>query len=132
MANKKGDSKVAVVGTITLGLAIAGVLWVQEPLKSVRPAFMGTEKPPIVEGLAPARLWEDPLEAVRRIAKSDGETIRGLGDARDDVDRVRAVRRDERGKPRDPHSRPVCYRVRAGRVLLCALEGRPAVLSRMA
>lgn len=116
MANKKGDSKVAVVGTITLGLAIAGVLWVQEPLKSVRPAFTGTEKPPIVEGLAPARLWEDPLEAVRRTAKSDGETIRGLGDARDDVDRVRAVRRDIQEKIAEAPDRPVT-------VLLVLTEG---------
>ncbi|MEP6890174.1 MAG: hypothetical protein ABI955_05700 [Nitrospirota bacterium] len=74
MAKKSGDSKLAIVGTITLGLAIAGVVMVQQPLKSTRPPLMGGElKPPVAEGVARARLWEDPLEAARRATHLNSE-----------------------------------------------------------
>lgn len=117
MAKKRADSKLAVVGTITLGLAIAGVVMVQPPLKSTRPSSPGGDlKPRVTEGVVYARLWEDPLEAVRRAAKSDGEVTSGAADTKDDVDRVRAIRRelDER-IGRNPE-RPIT-------VLLVATEG---------
>ena len=86
MAKKSGDSKLAIVGTITLGLAIAGVVMVQQPLKSTRPPLIGGElKPQIAEGVARARLWEDPLEAARRATNFNGET---KSPVRGDVDRV--------------------------------------------
>ncbi|HSL04327.1 MAG TPA: hypothetical protein VK901_12430 [Nitrospiraceae bacterium] len=95
MAKKSGDAKLAIVGTITLGLAIAGVVMVQQPLKSSRPPSMGGElKSHIAEGVAHARLWEDPLEATRRVAESDGQIHSGVGDGKDDVDRVRAIRQE--------------------------------------
>lgn len=95
MAKGRGDSKLAVIGTITLGLAIAGVVMVQQPLKSSRPPSMGGElKSHVAEGVVHARLWEDPLEAARRVAKFDGEIKPGVGDGKDDVDRVRAIRQE--------------------------------------
>jgi hypothetical protein len=95
MAKKSGDSKLAIVGTITLGLAIAGVVMVQQPLKSSRPPSMGGELTShVAEGVAHARLWEDPLEATRRVAKFDGETKPGVTDVKDDVERVRAIRQE--------------------------------------
>ncbi len=74
MAKKgSGDSKIAMAGALALVLGIAGVVMVQQPLKSTRPPLMGGElKPQVAEGVARARLWEDPLEAARRVAKFDG------------------------------------------------------------
>ncbi|MGQ0555667.1 MAG: hypothetical protein ACT4PN_06955 [Nitrospiraceae bacterium] len=93
MAKKQNDSKIAVAGTITLGLALAGVIFVNEPLKSMRPPPMaGDLKPHVTEGMVPARLWEDPLEAANRVTKSEGTAKKRVGDAQDDVDRVRALR----------------------------------------
>jgi hypothetical protein len=108
MAKKRGDSKLAVVGTITLGLAIAGVVMVQQPLKSSRPPSMGGElKPHVAEGVVHARLWEDPLEAVRRVAKFDGEVKPAVGDLKDDVDRVRAIRQQLDDKIDQNEGRPI-------------------------
>jgi hypothetical protein len=93
MAKKQNDSKIAVAGTITLGLALAGVIFVNEPLKSMRPPPMvGELKPEVTEGMVPARLWEDPLVVANRVPKSEGTAKKRVGDARDDVDRVRALR----------------------------------------
>jgi len=94
MAKKQSDSKLAVAGTITLGLAIAGVMFVNEPLKSTRPPTIAGElKPRVTEGVVPARLWEDPLEAANRATKSEGMTKKKrIDDPQDDVDRVRAIR----------------------------------------
>lgn len=93
MAKKQNDSKIAVAGTITLGLALAGVIYVNEPLKSMRPPpIAGELKPHVTEGMVPARLWEDPLVVANRVAKSEGTAKKGVGDAQDDVDRVRALR----------------------------------------
>ncbi|MDH5669561.1 MAG: hypothetical protein OEY86_16300, partial [Nitrospira sp.] len=59
-----GDSRLVIAGTITLGLAMAGVLLVQQPLKSTRPPSMEAQvAPDLAEGVAQARLWEDPLVA---------------------------------------------------------------------
>jgi hypothetical protein len=93
MAKKQNDSKIAVAGTITLGLALAGVIYVNEPLKSMRPPpIAGELKPHVTEGMVPARLWEDPLVVANRVTKSEGTAKKGVGDAQDDVDRVRALR----------------------------------------
>lgn len=93
MAKKQNDSKIAVAGTITLGLAIAGVMFMNEPLKSMRPPTMAGElKPQVTEGMVHARLWEDPLEAANRVTKSEGTVKKMVGDAQDDVDRVRSLR----------------------------------------
>jgi hypothetical protein len=95
VAKKSGDSKLAIVGTITIGLAIAGVVMVQQPLKSSRPPSMGGElRSHVAEGVAPARLWEDPLEATRRVAKFDGEVKPGITDVKDEVERVSAIRHE--------------------------------------
>ncbi|MEC4890337.1 MAG: hypothetical protein RI101_09790 [Nitrospira sp.] len=117
MAKKQGDSKLAVAGTITLGLAIAGVMLVQSPLKSTRPPSMGGElKPHVAEGVVAARLWEDPLEAVRRVAKFDGEVRSAAGEIKDDVDRVRAIRQELDDKIGQQPGRPIT-------VLLVTAEG---------
>ncbi|MDN5943148.1 MAG: hypothetical protein L0H94_14810, partial [Nitrospira sp.] len=114
MAKKSVDSKLAIVGTITIGLAIAGVVMVQQPLKSTRPPLMGGElKPQVSEGIARARLWEDPLEAARRVAKFDGEVKSAV---RDDVDRVRTIRQELDDKIDQNQERPIT-------VLLVTTEG---------
>jgi len=124
MAKKSGDAKLAIVGTITLGLAIAGVVMVQQPLKSSRPPSMGGElKSHIAEGVAHARLWEDPLEATRRVAKFDGAIKPGVGDGKDDVDRVRAIRQELDDKISLNKGQPIT-------VLLITTEGGPAGESR--
>lgn len=95
MAKKQGDSKLALAGTITLGLAIAGVLLVQQPLKSTRPPSLGGQPAPhLTEGLVQARLWEDPLEAVRRVTRGEGDPTPVGGEVKDDVERVRALRQE--------------------------------------
>jgi len=87
-----GDSKLAIAGTITLGLAMAGVLLVQQPLKSTRPPSMEAQVAPyLAEGVAQARLWEDPLEAAR-LDKESNNTSKSGG--RSDVDLVRTLRDD--------------------------------------
>ena len=124
MAKKSGDAKLAIVGTITLGLAIAGVVMVQQPLKSSRPPSMGGElKSHIAEGVAHARLWEDPLEATRRVAKFDGAIKPGVGDGKDDVDRVRAIRQELDDKISLNKGQPIT-------VLLITTEGGSAGESR--
>jgi hypothetical protein len=67
MAKGSGESKVVIVGALTLALAIAGVLLVKEPLRSSRPVGSGLEmKQTTGEQMVRARLWEDPLAAVQR------------------------------------------------------------------
>ena len=90
-----GDSKLAIAGTITLGLAMAGVLLVQQPLKSTRPPSMEAQvAPDLAEGVAQARLWEDPLSAARRAAKQDGELTSVKVGLNGDVERVNVLRKD--------------------------------------
>ena len=90
-----GDSKLAIAGTITLGLAIAGVLLVQQPLKSTRPPSMEAQvAPDLAEGVAQARLWEDPLGAARRAAKQDGELTSVRLGINGDLERVNILRKD--------------------------------------
>jgi len=117
MAKVRGDSKLAIAGTITLGLAIAGVLLVQEPLKSTRPPSMESQLTPhLAEGVAQARLWEDPLDAVRRAVKSDGEMTSVGGNVKGDLDRVGALRRELDEKIARYEGRPIT-------VLLVTTEG---------
>jgi hypothetical protein len=124
MAKKSGDAKLAIVGTITLGLAIAGVVMVQEPLKSSRPPSMGGElKPHVAEGVVYARLWEDPLEAARRSGKFDGQIMPGVGEEKDAVERVRAIREELDQKIRLNKEQPIT-------VLLITTEGGLAGESR--
>lgn len=124
MAKKRGDAKLAVAGTITLGLAIAGVVMVQQPLKSSRPPSLGTDvKPPVAEHVLYARLWEDPLEAVRRVVKVDGNAKPALVDLTDDVDRVRPIRQELDEKIEQERGRPIT-------VLLVTTEGGSAGESR--
>jgi len=144
MSKKRGESKLALAGLITLVLAMAGVVLVQPPLKSARPpAMTGDQKPQLTEGLVQARLWEDPLEAARRGASFDGTGKKPSGNGKDDVDRLRAIR-DQidhkitqhpgrpitvllvmtegghiRRKPGNPSARPVCHRIGLGHGLLC-------------
>jgi len=124
MAKKSGDAKLAVIGTITLGLAIAGVVMVQQPLKSSRPPLMvGEHKSHVVEGVVYARLWEDPLEAARRAAEFDGQIKPGVGDGKDDVERVRAIRQELDDKIKLNKEQPIT-------VLLITTEGGLAGESR--
>lgn len=117
MAKKQSDSKLVVAGTITLGLAIAGVLLVQQPLKSTRPPLLGGQRAPhLTEGVVQARLWEDPLSAVRRVAEFEGVLVPTGGDEKDDVDRVRAIRQAVDDRIAQVEGRPIT-------VLLVATEG---------
>ena len=117
MAKGSGDSKLAVAGMIAVGLAIAGIVMVQPPLKSSRPPSMGSElKPHIAEGVVYARLWEDPLEAVRRVATFDGQVRPGVMEGKDDVHRVRTIRQELEDKVGQSQGRPIT-------VLLVTTEG---------
>ena len=67
MAKGSGESKLALVGVVTLAVALAGVLLVKEPLRSSRPIGTGLEvKQTTSEQSVRARLWEDPVAAVQR------------------------------------------------------------------
>ncbi|MGH7182593.1 MAG: hypothetical protein ACREJN_11525, partial [Nitrospiraceae bacterium] len=67
MAKGSGESKIALVGVVTLAVALAGVLLVKEPLRSSRPVGTGLDvKQTTSEQSVRARLWEDPLAAVQR------------------------------------------------------------------
>jgi hypothetical protein len=67
MAKGSGESKIALVGVVTLAVALAGVLLVKEPLRSSRPVGTGLDvKQTTGEQSVRARLWEDPLAAVQR------------------------------------------------------------------
>src|SRR5262245_11326762 len=67
MAKGSGESKIALVGVVTLAVALAGVLLVKEPLRSSRPVGAGLDvKQTTGEPSVRARLWEDPLAAVQR------------------------------------------------------------------
>ena len=67
MAKGSGESKLALVGVVTLAVALAGVLLVKEPLRSSRPVGTGLDvKQTTGEQSVRARLWEDPMAAVQR------------------------------------------------------------------
>jgi hypothetical protein len=67
MAKGSGESKLALVGVVTLAVALAGVLLVKEPLRSTRPVGTGLDvKQTTGEQSVRARLWEDPVAAVQR------------------------------------------------------------------
>ena len=67
MAKGSGESKLALVGVVTLAVALAGVLLVKEPLRSSRPVGTGLEVNQTTgEESVRARLWEDPVAAVKR------------------------------------------------------------------
>ena len=67
MAKGSGESKIALVGVVTLAVALAGVLLVKEPLRSSRPVGTGLDVNQITgEESVRARLWEDPMAAVQR------------------------------------------------------------------
>ena len=67
MAKGSGESKLALVGVVTLAVALAGVLLVKEPLRSSRPVGTGLDvKQATGEQSIRARLWEDPVAAVQR------------------------------------------------------------------
>jgi len=80
MAKGRGDSKLAVAGALTLVLAVAGVLLVKEPLRSLRPVGTGLEiKHTTGEQLVRARLWEDPVAAVQRVVREVGTSSAPTG-----------------------------------------------------
>jgi hypothetical protein len=67
MAKGSGESKLALVGVVTLAVALAGVLLVKEALRSSRPVGIGLDvKQSTGEQSVRARLWEDPVAAVQR------------------------------------------------------------------
>lgn len=74
MGKDRSDSKLALAGSVGLILAIATVVLTQPPLQSSRPAGDST-KQTVRENTVPARLWEDPLEAVERAKEKNLKTI---------------------------------------------------------
>lgn len=79
-AKGSGDSKIVIVGALTLALAIAGVMLVKEPLRSSRPVGSGLEmKQTTGEQMVRARLWEDPLAAVQRGIRESRSPAAGSG-----------------------------------------------------
>src|SRR5713101_2745447 len=79
MAKGSGQSKLALVGVVTLAVALAGVLLVKEPLRSSRPVGTGLDvKPTTGEQSVRARLWEDPMAAVQRGMRDALPTAVGL------------------------------------------------------
>src|SRR5262245_17613177 len=79
MAKGSGESKIALVGVVTLAVALAGVLLVKEPLRSTRPVGTGLDvKQTTGEQSVRARLWEDPLAAVQRGMSEAPPSANGL------------------------------------------------------
>ena len=79
MAKGSGESKIALVGVVTLAVALAGVLLVKEPLRSSRPVGTGLDvKQTTGEQTVRARLWEDPLAAVQRGMQEASPPASGL------------------------------------------------------
>lgn len=74
MGKDRSDSKLALAGSVGLILAIATVVLTQPPLQSSRPAGDST-KQTVRENTVPARLWEDPLEVVKRAKEKNLKTI---------------------------------------------------------
>jgi hypothetical protein len=106
MAKGRGESKLAIIGAVTVALAIAGMMLVKEPLRSSRPVVTGVEMKHLTgEQLVRTRLWEDPLEAVQRAMNEQRATgptgtqqesagpSRSEGSTLDIVDRVRPIRK---------------------------------------
>lgn len=119
MAKKQSDSKIAVAGALALVLGIAGVLLVNEPLRSSRPVGGGVDMEPTTgEQMVRARLWEDPVAAVQRGLKDRRGPVGGAG--RSMTQRLRPLRQ------------ALADRVKAGdrvAVLLVATSGGPYVES---
>jgi len=79
MAKGSGESKLALVGVVTLAVALAGVLLVKEPLRSSRPVGTGLDvKQTTGEQSVRARLWEDPVAAVQRSMREAPSPASGL------------------------------------------------------
>jgi hypothetical protein len=117
MAKNQNNSKIAVAGALALALGVAGVIFVQPPLKSTRPPSIGGAlKPHVAEGVVQARLWEDPLESARRVATFDGEAKKTIGAAKNDVDRVGAIRQGVDDRIKQDQGGPIT-------VLLVMTEG---------
>ena len=121
MAKSGGDSKLAVVGALTLVLAIAGVLLVKEPLRSSRPVGTGLDmKQSTGEQLVRARLWEDPVAAVERAIREKGAPKASSGAESSLAQRLRTLRE------------AIAERVKSGQrltVLLTTTTGGPYVES---
>lgn len=107
MASKRGESKLALVGIMTLLLAVAGVVFVTEPLNTSRPAgHSGEGNGPIKEGAASARLWEDPLAAVQRKPK-DSPDEEKKNNARSNFDQVGKLREELKDRLDQNQGQPV-------------------------
>lgn len=93
MAKGRGDSKLAVAGALTLVLAIAGVLLVNEPLRSSRPVGTSLDmKQTTGEQSVRARLWEDPVAAVQRGLRESGSNKNQVGSPSTLLHRLRPIR----------------------------------------
>lgn len=127
MAKGSGESKLALVGAVTLALAFAGALLVKEPLQSSRPVGTGLEMKQITgEQLVRARLWEDPLEAVHRglKEKSGAATVRASSSPQSLLDRVRPIRQAIDGRVRDQQQITVLLVTTAGGPQVESMESR--------
>jgi hypothetical protein len=120
MAKKQSDSKIAVAGALALVMAVAGVMLVQEPLRSSRPVGGGLQMDPTTgERTVRARLWEDPIAAVQRGLKDSRAGVPS-GSERALIERLQPLRQ------------ALADRVKAGErvtVLLVTTSGGPYVES---
>ena len=107
MASKRGESKLALVGIMTLLLAVAGVVFVTETLNTSRPSgHSGEGNGPIKEGAVSARLWEDPLAAVQRKPK-DSPDEEKKNNARSTVEQVGELRKELKARLKQNQDQPV-------------------------
>ena len=78
MAKGSGESKLALVGVVTLAVALAGVLLVKEPLRSSRPVGTGLDvKQTTGEQSIRARLWEIRWQQCSGVCETPGHQQSG-------------------------------------------------------
>lgn len=107
MARKRGESKLALAGIMTLFLAVAGIVFMTEQLNTSRPSGRSGEgNGPIKEGAASARLWEDPLAAVQRKPKDSPDEEKKIN-ARSNVEHIGELRNELKAKLEQNQSQPV-------------------------
>jgi hypothetical protein len=92
---------------MTLLLAVAGVVFVTEPLNTSRPAGRSGEgNGPIKEGAVSARLWEDPLAAVQRKPKDSPDEEKKIN-ARSNVEHIGELRKELNARLEENQGQPI-------------------------
>ena len=91
MAKGSGESKLALVGVVTLAVALAGVLLVKEPLRSSRPVGTGLDlKQATGEQSVRARLWEDDYKIRRSQLPTYGQMLKDQIETTETADQMQA------------------------------------------